>query len=711
MENSKICLSVLLCSTLLYSDNVAAGQTIEKQTSDLGNVSVVTIVESKDILTVVTDPKNPIQPIPASDGADYLKNIPGFSVKRKGGTDGDPVLRGMSGSKVGIFTDGQEVYGGCGGRMDPPTSYIFPEAYDEVIVTKGPQSVLNGSGFSAGTVQFEKKPKYYPKADYELYSSFKQGSFGRSDQFLDISGGASQGYGQIIATKSHSDDYKDGNGDTIRSEYTRWNTSLALGFTPNENTIFEISALKGDGEAKYADRTMDASKLERENLGIKFMKFDLSPNINTIEFQAYHNYVDHIMDNYTFRTTSSYSAMNPDRTTEGGKFKISTTIPNTKITNISGIDYKSDIHTNRNAMGKSSATLVESTLDAMARSTDFDFTQIGFFNESTFKLNDQNKIIAGLRIDKHEVLDERQKLGILIYNNPNYNTKDTATLPSAFGRYEITNSDSSVKTYIGFGHSERFPDYWERTKYNLEAINSTNKTDPNAITYQEILKPEKTNQLDIGANWNNEKFTSSASVFYSKINNYIQNRWLKEDGTAYTAPYIFGPTSTMSYTKVSNVDATTYGGEIDFSYKITPNYKLVSALSYVHGHNDTENKPLAQQPPLELKLSAIYDDNKYSAGILGRFVSKQDRYDIGNGSIVMNGVDKGETPGFAVFSVNGGMKYNKSVTLSAGIDNIFDKAYTEHLSNSDVSTASTFLTQERIYEPGRNLWVELKIKL
>lgn len=85
--------------------------------------------------------------------------------------------------------------------------------------------------------------------------------------------------------------------------------------------------------------------------------------------------------------------------------------------------------------------------------------------------------------------------------------------------------------------------------------------------------------------------------------------------------------------KVNNVDATLYGGEISTSYKIGNSYKLIGALSHVLGENDTDNKPLAQQPPFEMKLSAIYDDNKYSAGILARFISKQDRYDIGNGNM------------------------------------------------------------------------------
>ena len=117
---------------------------------------VVTARSIGDPLVVETDPRAPRQPIPAHDGADYLKAMPGFSVVRKGGTDGDPVLRGMSGSRVGVLLDGQQILGGCGGRMDPPTAYVFPAAYDRITVLKGPQTVLYGSGASAGTVLFER---------------------------------------------------------------------------------------------------------------------------------------------------------------------------------------------------------------------------------------------------------------------------------------------------------------------------------------------------------------------------------------------------------------------------------------------------------------------------------------------------------------------------------------------------------------------------
>ncbi|MBU2014091.1 MAG: TonB-dependent receptor plug domain-containing protein, partial [Gammaproteobacteria bacterium] len=91
---------------------------------------VITGVGQQSPLTVVTDPKIPRQPMPASDGADYLKTIPGFSAVRNGGVNGDPVFRGMFGSRLKLLSNGGEMLGACPNRMDSPSSYISPDTFD-----------------------------------------------------------------------------------------------------------------------------------------------------------------------------------------------------------------------------------------------------------------------------------------------------------------------------------------------------------------------------------------------------------------------------------------------------------------------------------------------------------------------------------------------------------------------------------------------------
>jgi iron complex outermembrane receptor protein len=224
---------------------------------------VVTAPSTSSPLVVETDPKAPRQPIPAHDGADYLKTIPGFTVVRKGGTDGDPVLRGMAGSRLGILLDGQQILGGCGGRMDPPTAYVFPAAYDRITVLKGPETVQYAAGTSAGTVLFERNMTRAAQPAVAMSGSFTAGAFGRHDEMVDVRAAIPSFYLQGSATRSHTDDYRDGSGLAVHSFYTRWSGNAAFGWTPNSDTRLELSIAKSNGQAAYADRSVDRSEERR----------------------------------------------------------------------------------------------------------------------------------------------------------------------------------------------------------------------------------------------------------------------------------------------------------------------------------------------------------------------------------------------------------------------------------------------------------------
>ena len=165
---------------------------------------VITAVAPDSPLTFITNPKTPRQPLPASDGTDYLKTIPGFSAIRNGGTNGDPVLRGMFGSRLNILTNGSSMPGACPGRMDAPSSYISPETFDQLTVIKGPQTVLWGPGASAGTVRFDRDTPRFTEAGVRFDGSLAGGSFGRNDQTADFTAGNESVYVRVTGNHSHS---------------------------------------------------------------------------------------------------------------------------------------------------------------------------------------------------------------------------------------------------------------------------------------------------------------------------------------------------------------------------------------------------------------------------------------------------------------------------------------------------------------------------
>ena len=98
LRRKALVVAILSASASTVSMASEAPSTVEEM--------VVTGVRTDAPLNVSTNPKAPRQPVPAHDGADYLKTIPGFSVIRKGGADGDPIFRGMAGSRLSMLVDG-----------------------------------------------------------------------------------------------------------------------------------------------------------------------------------------------------------------------------------------------------------------------------------------------------------------------------------------------------------------------------------------------------------------------------------------------------------------------------------------------------------------------------------------------------------------------------------------------------------------------------
>ena len=118
-------------------------------------------------------------------------------------------------------------------------------------------------------------------------------------------------------------------------------------------------------------------------------------------------------------------------------------------------------------------------------------------------------------------------------------------------------------------------------------------------------------------------------------------------------------------------------------------------------------RALPQMPPLETRLTAAWDSGDWQAGALLRAVAAQDRVAPGYGNVV--GQDFGTSPGFATLAVNGGYRFSEKMQLSAGIDNVFDRAYSEHLNLAGNADFGYPADPVRINEPGRTAWVKLNL--
>ncbi|MFV5392425.1 TonB-dependent copper receptor [Acinetobacter towneri] len=659
-----------------YSASAFADQSmLSANTHSLAPI-VATAQQGNDAngLVVRANPKQPIQPIPATDGADYLQSIVGFSAVNSGaGTNGDVTFRGMFGSRIKILTDGSENLGACPSRMDSPTSYISPESFDEITVIKGPQTVQYANTGSAATVLFERKPEQFGEGqNYRGQASVLMGSFGRLDHNVEAAAGDAQKYIRLNANRSVADSYKDGNGTTVPSDWERWNVDVALGWTPDENTWLELTGGRGDAEVIYAGRTMDGSEFDRESLGLRVEKKNITDVIKKIEAQVNYSFNDHVMDNFSLREFNPAGGMmhpmanNVARKTLNARMAV--THEWDKVDFVTGVDTQNNEHSGRKGRMNSYKNL--------PRTVDMEFQSIGGFGELGYQFNDQNKLVTGVRIDQVEV-DAVQTA-----------QQRKETLPSGFIRLENQHPHHDAKTYVGLGYVERVPDYWELFRTDLNGVEGT--------TFKN-LDTEKTLQLDLGYQHEHGAFSSWASAYVGMINDFILMSY---------DPTVMVPMM-KNAADSRNVDATIAGAEVGMGYQFTDALQADVSAMYAWGENTTDNTPLPQISPLEGRLNLRYVQDKYTLGALLRVVDGQSRFSQNQGNIV--GYDVKESSGFGVLSLNGSYNLSKGVDVSVGVDNVLDKTYTEHLNKMGASGTGLPVT-EQFNNSGRNYWARISMK-
>ena len=680
-------LAAAIC-VVCYSAAVSAESTSTQHQTLAPIVATAQQGNAASGLIVHADPKQPIQPIPATDGADYLQSIVGFNGIKNGGTNSDVTFRGMFGSRIKILTDGSESLGACPARMDSPTSYISPESYDRISVIKGPQTVQYANTGSAATVIFEReKPELTAEKPYQGQASVLIGSFGRLDHNVEAVLGDAQKYVRLNANRSESNSYQDGDGHSVPSSWERWNTDLAFGWTPNENTWLELTAGKSDGEALYAGRDMDGSQFARESLGLRFEKKNITEVIQKVEGQVNYSYNDHIMDNFSLRTPPlaemehhGMKMLMPNPMS----MQVTRRILNSRLAVTSEWDQLSLVTGVDSQMNKHGGAMTSPTMPSMNKpfQSDMKFQSYGAFAELTYPLNEDNKVVTGARVDQIKI--DALKL----------NDERKETLPSAFIRLERQHPEHEVKSYIGVGYVERVPDYWElfSTAHGNSGMSKPAFND---------LATEKTLQLDLGYQQQRGAFSSWVSAYAGLVNDFILMSY-------HNHPTSGGHGHGSSFSaSAKNVDATIAGAEAGIGYQFTDAIQADVSAMYAWGENSTDHRALPQIAPLEGRVNLRYVQDKYTLGALWRVVAAQDRISLNEGNIV--GYDINESKAFNTLALNATYNLMKDVDVAIGVDNLLNQTYTEHL-NKAGSSGFGFASNEQFNNTGRNYWARVSMK-
>jgi iron complex outermembrane receptor protein len=666
---------------------LAAAGTAADNTLSLDTI----MVEDHNLLPAMT-PVETGTLSPGRESADALRDLLGVSGSRMGGHGTDVSIRGLSQTRINVLLDGAYVHGGCPNRMDPPTSYAAANSYEQVTVIRGTQTLEFGGGGPGGTILFERSTERF--SEDETYrgrvDAGYRGNGGTTDLAADLAFGNADYFGRFIGSLTDARNYQDGDGNDVRSAYTSTSGTAIIGYTPSDLTRFEasIDAQRTD-DLLFPGAGMDSPQADNDTIRLRFDTAERIGPFAQVRAELYRSEVEHVMDNYTLRPLPPGNpAMRAPSTsdTSGGRLvaEMDSTVGRWKF----GIDGQ---YNDREAERfNDTAGVLNSVLWPGV-----EIDQTGVFAELTHPIDAGNRLIGGLRYDYVKSNASRADIDppgmamspnqlYAIYYNGAQASKQTDHNVGGLLRFEHDLADADATVFAGFARSVRTPDATERyIASNGMAPSMRWVGNPN-------IDPEKHHQVELGIVMRRNAWQFDGSVFYNDVDDYI----LRDRFTA------AGNNATI----YRNVDATLIGGEAKLAYRFTPQWRGEIGAAYVRAENDTDDRPIAQTPPLEGIASLEYLQDALLLGARFRGAARQSRVDTESSSgIPGQGLDVQKTPGWGVLDLYATIDITDSVTLDAGIDNLFDKNYAQHLNRSNAFDP----TQVQVNEPGRSAWLKV----
>ena len=623
---------------------------------------------------VISQPSDAIQASPSSDGGDLLRAINGVSGSRMGGRGIDPVIRGQSQNQLNILLDGAFLYGGCPNRMDPPTTYASPAIFDRVTLIKGNRDVIYGPGGSGGTVLFERSRPVFSseKQSRGEVSAAYTGNSDTTQLAADLATGTEDGYVRFIAGHTDAGNYQDGSGRTIRSSFESETYSFLAGAKLSEHTWIDASIEQAnEKDVLFPGAGMDSPFSDSTTYRLKLDHLTQGGVIDRVRADIYRAEVDHLMDNYSLRQQTALMAMKAPTTSDtyGGRLLFDSRVNDTDIE--WGVDHQKNA---RNA----SAIIAKGPMTGRITGIqwpDVEIKQTGLFAQLSHTVTNNDLIHAGARYDYvHAKVGRANEVfsgGALNGQTPNH----------LYGANAISSrSENNLSGFLGWTHQL---DEQYRVETTLSRSVRTADATERYIAIgnwrgNPSLEPEKHHQLEVVLASETRDLSWSLAGYYNRVDDYIlrkNNRYL-------------------------NITAEIFGAEADLIWQITPNWQLSQGVAWVRGKNRDDNSNLSQMPPLSATIGLTYQQEALTAGLDWQIAAKQDDVCLSISSC--GGQDSRETSGYTVVNAHLAYELNTAISLSAGVNNLFDKTYANHLNREDV-----FGNNTQVNEPGRSGWVKL----
>jgi iron complex outermembrane receptor protein len=676
-----VCATSVLAQTATGSSN----------TTVLAPIVVDATLEPETPASTVQRPAEDGTARPAADLGALLEDTLGVSVSKMGAHGGDISIRGQSQDRLAVINDGAMTFGACPNRMDPPTSSVAEATVDQVTVQRGYQTVTNGPPAPGGSVIVERDRPTFDQftttatlgASIETNGALRQGS-------ATVTAGAAEGYIRAFAESSRADPYNDGNGAEIRSGFESLGGGLDLGWNIDSNTHLTFGVeQKSNDNVLFAGAGMDAVVDDTTTYRLKGERrlTDSGP-LSEISFSLYGSTVDHLMDNYSLRTASGMKMVtNATSNTYGGSLQAEWMVAGAKLT--TGLDHRINLRDATSQSGMAALAGDPSTISAYTW-PDMSIQDTGLFAEGVVPFGVSTTVTLGARLDRVEVDADKADA------KPQNTNPSARTLYSQYyGETDVTKEEYNVSGLMRVEHDFGGLSGWATVSRSVRTADATERgisrsSGANSWVGNPGLEPEKHHQLDLGLRATRSDWGASGGVWVDEVTDFI---------TRDTARGQAGVLMSNGASIYRNVDARLAGFELEGQWKPADDWNLRAQVAYTYGENTSDGRPLYNIAPLEGMVEARYSLDDWTMGPRLRWAMTQTRVD--DNASTGSALDVDKTSGYAVVDLFATWAPTESFELRAGISNVLDQTYANHISRSNGFDP----TVVQVNEAGRSLSV------
>ncbi len=639
------------------------------------------------------------------DVGDALRSMPSISGVRKGALGIDPVIRGFKYSQLNVqLNGGTRIEGGCPNRMDPATAHVDLNDVKNIKILKGPFALKYGVNFGGVIDISTYNPLFSSK--YKTYVNLLLGAQTNHSGFktkVAVGGTGNIFSYQLNGSWKNYGDYRDGNGNWVPSSLKQQALSGTLAFRIAARHVIYGSVETSHGmDVDFPTLPMDERNDNTNIYSLNYLATKPFGSVNFIRFKAYLSDVHHEMDNKnrpfsdTVVAVSTIDAMNT-----GGKLGINFNVGNSQI------EVGGDLE-NISKDGERVKNLIMQPM--LPRKTediwnDAHINNLGFFAEYQ-RPGTRIDWIAAARLDLNSAISgdllRTNMMGGEVYSEDETESNYANFSFSGGLTWHLT---KTADLLFSLGRSSRSPDITERFIILLPI-----GYDPYDYLGNPGLLPEINNEADLGIRvLNNRVGTFEVSTFFSYLQNFITGQLVPPSEIK---PQTTGVLGVKRFTNIDQAYMTgfefSYQSPVQYKWEISCNASYTAgwnpeATEYVFNPDGTieekvlQNDPLPEIPPLDLYIHASYKffNHRFIPGVSLRANAAQNR--------ISQAFNERSTPAFAILNLDVKYQFNDFLKIYAGVKNLFDNAYYEHLNRNIIGTSYP------LYEPGRIFYANLII--